>query len=84
MQQSLERMFGRAGGEIPITPSERFEKRMGVSEKNLWFVLYVVIVHFIDGDQYQRLALKTKNCSRLSSFANREPFLLYLFVDGAC
>ena len=30
VQQSLERMFGKAGGNVPITPSEAFEKRMGV------------------------------------------------------
>jgi glutamate dehydrogenase (NAD(P)+) len=36
VQQSLERMFGKAGGHIPITPSERFEKRMGgASEKDI-------------------------------------------------
>jgi glutamate dehydrogenase (NAD(P)+) len=36
VQQSLERMFGKATGSIPITPSERFEKRMGgASEKDI-------------------------------------------------
>ena len=32
MQQSLEKKFGKAGGTIPITPSEGFERRMGVSK----------------------------------------------------
>lgn len=32
VQQSLEKKFGKAGGTIPITPSERFERRMGVSK----------------------------------------------------
>lgn len=31
VQQSLERMFGKAGGSIPITPSAAFEEKMGVS-----------------------------------------------------
>lgn len=31
VQQSLERIFGRGGGNIPITPSDAFEQRMGVS-----------------------------------------------------
>ena len=31
VQQSLEKKFGKAGGTIPITPSDLFEKRMGVS-----------------------------------------------------
>jgi len=31
VQQSLEKKFGKAGGTIPITPSESFERRMGVS-----------------------------------------------------
>jgi len=31
VQQSLEKKFGKAGGSIPITPSDLFEKRMGVS-----------------------------------------------------
>lgn len=36
VQQSLERMFGKAGGNVPITPSEAFEKRMGgASEKDI-------------------------------------------------
>ena len=30
VQSSLERIFGRGGGRIPVTPSESFEKRMGV------------------------------------------------------
>jgi glutamate dehydrogenase (NAD(P)+) len=36
VQHSLEKKFGRAGGTIPITPSERFERRMGgASEKDI-------------------------------------------------
>lgn len=36
VQQSLERMFGRGGGKIPITPSADFEARMGgASEKDI-------------------------------------------------
>jgi hypothetical protein len=31
VQQSLERRFGRVGGQIPITPSESFQKRISVS-----------------------------------------------------
>lgn len=31
VQQSLEKKFGKAGGSIPISPSDLFEKRMGVS-----------------------------------------------------
>jgi len=31
VQQSLEKKFGKAGGSIPIIPSDLFEKRMGVS-----------------------------------------------------
>lgn len=30
VQHSLEKKFGKAGGTIPITPSDRFERRMGV------------------------------------------------------
>jgi len=36
VQQSLERMFGKAGGRIPITPTEEFERSMGgASEKDI-------------------------------------------------
>jgi len=35
VQQSLEKKFGKAGGSIPITPSDLFEKRMGVSIHSL-------------------------------------------------
>lgn len=36
VQKSLEKKFGNSGGSIPITPSERFEKRMGgASEKDI-------------------------------------------------
>lgn len=36
VQQSLERVFGKAGGNVPITPSQAFEKRMGgASEKDI-------------------------------------------------
>lgn len=36
VQQSLEKMFGKAGGPIPITPSAEFEQRMGgASEKDI-------------------------------------------------
>jgi len=36
VQQSLEKKFGKAGGTIPITPSESFERRMGgASEKDI-------------------------------------------------
>jgi glutamate dehydrogenase (NAD(P)+) len=36
VQQSLERMFGKAGGRIPITPSAEFAERMGgASEKDI-------------------------------------------------
>lgn len=36
VQQSLERRFGRVGGQIPITPSESFQKRIsGASEKDI-------------------------------------------------
>jgi len=32
----LEKMFGKAGGRIPVTPSAAFEKRMGgASEKDI-------------------------------------------------
>ncbi len=31
VQTSLERIFGKGGGRIPVTPSDSFEKRMGVS-----------------------------------------------------
>jgi len=36
VQDSLEKIFGRGGGRIPIEPSEQFEKRMGgASEKDI-------------------------------------------------
>ncbi len=36
VQDSLERRFGRVGGEIPVTPSVDFESRMsGASEKDI-------------------------------------------------
>jgi glutamate dehydrogenase (NAD(P)+) len=36
VQQSLERIFGKSGGRIPITPSNDFLKRMGgASEKDI-------------------------------------------------
>lgn len=36
VQESLERRFGKAGGRIPITPSESFTKRIsGASEKDI-------------------------------------------------
>lgn len=36
VQESLERRFGRAGGRIPIVPSEAFQKRIsGASEKDI-------------------------------------------------
>jgi len=36
VQESLEKMFGKAGGRIPVTPSAAFEKRMGgASEKDI-------------------------------------------------
>jgi len=34
-------MFGKAGGAIPITPSARFEKRMGVSMM-MWLGVFEV------------------------------------------
>ena len=34
VQESLERRFGKAGGRIPIMPSEAFQKKIaGASEK---------------------------------------------------
>jgi len=51
VQQSLEKKFGKAGGTIPITPSDLFEKRMGVSIAPIaylspihWFSLLLVLV----------------------------------------
>lgn len=36
VQQSLERKFGKSGGQIPITPSPEFEARIaGASEKDI-------------------------------------------------
>ncbi|XP_076317740.1 glutamate dehydrogenase, mitochondrial-like isoform X1 [Tachypleus tridentatus] len=36
VQESLERRFGKAGGRIPVTPSESFQKRIsGASEKDI-------------------------------------------------
>lgn len=36
VQQSLERKFGKHGGQIPITPSKEFEERIaGASEKDI-------------------------------------------------
>merc|ERR1740128_93580 len=36
VQQSLERRFGRVGGQIPITPSAAFQERIsGASEKDI-------------------------------------------------
>ena len=36
MQESLERRFGKAGGRIPITPTETFQKQIsGASEKDI-------------------------------------------------
>jgi len=36
VQTSLERIFGKGGGKIPITPSEAFQQRMGgASEKDI-------------------------------------------------
>jgi len=36
VQSSLERQFGRAGGKIPITPTQEFERRIsGASEKDI-------------------------------------------------
>jgi len=36
VQSSLERIFGRGGGRIPITPTDEFEKAMGgASEKDI-------------------------------------------------
>lgn len=36
VQESLERRFGKAGGRIPVTPSEAFQKRIsGASEKDI-------------------------------------------------
>jgi len=36
VQTSLERIFGRGGGKIPITPTDQFEKAMGgASEKDI-------------------------------------------------
>lgn len=36
VQESLERRFGRAGGRIPIVPSEAFQKKIsGASEKDI-------------------------------------------------
>jgi len=36
VQQSLERRFGRVGGQIPITPSSAFQERIsGASEKDI-------------------------------------------------
>jgi len=36
VQTSLERIFGRGGGKIPITPTDKFEKAMGgASEKDI-------------------------------------------------
>ena len=43
VQQSLEKMFGKAGGRIPVTPSEAFEKRMGVSCDNV--ITYLLKTH---------------------------------------
>ena len=37
VQQSLEKKFGKAGGSIPIIPSDLFEKRMGVSVDSFTF-----------------------------------------------
>jgi len=46
VQQSLEKKFGKAGGSIPITPSDSFEKRMGVSIYLSCYVLYISISTF--------------------------------------
>lgn len=36
VQESLERRFGKAGGRIPILPSESFQKKIsGASEKDI-------------------------------------------------
>ena len=36
VQESLERRFGKAGGRIPIVPSELFQKKIsGASEKDI-------------------------------------------------
>lgn len=36
VQESLERRFGKAGGRIPIVPSEAFQKKIsGASEKDI-------------------------------------------------
>jgi len=48
VQQSLEKKFGKAGGSIPITPSDLFEKRMGVSIHLIagFFSLYIISLLF--------------------------------------
>ena len=40
VQQSLERMFGKAGGRIPITPTPEFERAMGVSRQNCTYFIH--------------------------------------------
>lgn len=36
VQESIERRFGRVGGDIKVTPSEAFQKRIsGASEKDI-------------------------------------------------
>ena len=42
VQQSLEKKFGKTGGSIPITPSDLFEKRMGVSTDT---ITYLFLIH---------------------------------------
>jgi len=46
VQKSLEKKFGKAGGSIPITPSDSFEKRMGVSINPVTTLLIPVLYCF--------------------------------------
>lgn len=56
VQQSLEKKFGKAGGTIPITPSDLFEKRMGgASEKD--------IVHSGLAQTMEGIALEIMECA---------------------
>lgn len=55
VQQSLEKKFGKAGGTIPITPSDSFERRMGgASEKD---IVHSGLAQTMEGSARQIMAI---------------------------
>ena len=55
VQQSLERRFGRVGGQIPIIPSAAFQERISVKYT-------FTFMHIKSNNRFARMNLKSLPC----------------------